>query len=275
MSDRLASAFARGRAEGRALFIPYLTAGDPSVDATVETVLELAAAGCDVIELGLPFSDPLADGPVNQAAAERALRAGATLAAVLAGVRRIRRESDVPLVMYSYLNPLLAAGFEPTVARVARAGIDGLLILDLAAEEAGPFDSVLRAHGVDRVRLVTPTSTDERLRLIVRGAGGFIYCVSRAGVTGARRRLSPEAASVLARARRFTPLPLALGFGISTAAQARQAARMADGVVVGSALVQRLHAAGGTGRAEVIGWARGMARAVHGARRAARRRAGR
>ena len=262
--SRIADTFARLRSGGNRAFIAYLTAGDPSVDDTVDIVLRLASAGVDVIELGLPFSDPLADGRVNAESAERALKAGTTLARVLDGVRRIRLASAVPLVLYTYLNPLLARGFEPTVRRIAAAGIDGLLILDLTPEEGGDYHAILRRAGVDPICLVTPTSTDERIRRIVRHASGFVYCISRTGVTGARRELSSDAAALLARVRRHTPLPLALGFGISTAGQTRQAAALADAVVVGSALVKRLHEAGRDPerREAVIQWAAGLARAT-------------
>ncbi len=262
---RIDTLFDRLRRDGRKGFIAYLTAGDPSPAETVRLVLDLEKAGVDLVELGLAFSDPLADGQVNQASAERALAAGATLTAVLEAVRRIRARSEIPLVLYSYLNPLLARGFEATVRKLARAGMDGLLALDLPVEEAAPYHATMRAAGLAPICLVTPTSTDARIRAIVRAASGFVYCVSRAGVTGARNRLDAGAGGVIARARRHTRLPLALGFGISTAAQTRQAARWADAVVVGSALVERLHAADGSprARAAVLRWVAGLAAAAH------------
>ncbi len=265
--SRITTVFDDLRRQGRRGFIAYLTAGDPSLADTREYVLRLADAGTDLVELGLAFSDPLADGPVNQAAAERALAAGATLDRVLETVRELRRETPIPLVLYSYLNPLLARGIGSTLRRVAEAGFDGVLALDLPPEEAAAFHADFEKAGLDRIVLVAPTSDDERIALIVRGAGGFVYCISRAGVTGAQNRMSGEAAGVLRRARRHTALPLALGFGISTPDQARQATRLADAVVVGSALVQRLNEAGphAARRAAVFDWARRMAEAVHGA----------
>ncbi|MCX7819183.1 MAG: tryptophan synthase subunit alpha [Kiritimatiellae bacterium] len=269
MSARLRCLFEDFRRENRAAFVAYLAAGDPNPPQTVARVRALVEHGADIIELGLPFSDPLADGPVNAAAAERALRAGATLPVVLHIVREIRRALPAPIVLYSYLNPLLAPGFERAVRRIADAGADGVLILDLPADEAGPYLPALRAAGLAPIFLVTPTSTEARMRRIARVADGFIYCVSRTGVTGARRTLSPDARAVLRRMRRLTRLPLALGFGISTPAQAAAAARWADAVVVGSALVERLHASEHTpaARAGLWRWVDAMSEAVHNARR--------
>lgn len=263
MKKRIADTFARLRADGQRGFIVYLTAGDPGMDDTVEITLDLARAGVDLVELGVPFSDPLADGPVNQAAAERALAAGTTLETVIEGVQRIREKSGIPIVLYSYLNPLLARGFDATIEHMSAAGVDGLLVLDLSAEEAGPYQPSFSRHGVDRICLVTPTSTDARIKRICRQAGGFLYCVSREGVTGAREALSDQAGELLRRARVFTRLPLALGFGISSPAQVREAARRADAVIVGSALVERFHQAGRAGRAEVTAWAGEMVAAAH------------
>lgn len=268
--SRIADTFARLRADGGRAFIAYLTAGDPSIEDTVNIVVRLAVSGVDIVELGVPFSDPLADGRVNAESAERALKAGATLARVLDAVRAIRCETPVPLVLYTYLNPLLARGFEPSVRRMAAAGVDGVLMLDLTPEEAGEEYAVLHRAGIDPICLVTPTSTDQRIRRIVRHARGFVYCISRTGVTGARREISADAAAVLARVRRHTPLPLALGFGISTVQQVRQAAVLADAVVVGSALVRRVYEAGKdpSRRESVLRWVTRMARATKARRRA-------
>ncbi|MBM4155024.1 MAG: tryptophan synthase subunit alpha [Lentisphaerae bacterium] len=267
MSERIDAVFRQLAKDGRKGFIAYITAGDPTVERTVEDVLRLAAAGTDLVELGVPFSDPLADGRVNVESAGRALKGGATLARVLDGVRAVRRRSGVPIVLYSYLNPLLARGFEATVRRIAAAGVDGVLILDMAVEEAPSFAPAMRAAGVAPILLVTPTSTAARMKRIAAEAAGFVYCVSRTGVTGARKDLSTDAGDVLARMRRATRLPLALGFGISTPGQAAAAAAAADAVVVGSALVDRLHGAGGDAkaRAAVFAWVARMARAAHGA----------
>jgi tryptophan synthase alpha chain len=262
--SRIRKMFQRLRNDGGRGFVAYLTAGDPSLPATIERVLHLADLGVDLVELGLPFSDPLADGRVNQAAAERALAAGTTLVGVLDVTRVIRAHSDIPLVLYSYLNPLLAHGFEETVRAVAAAGFDGILPLDLPPEEADAFQPSFERSGLDRICLVSPTSGESRIPRIVRRARGFVYCISRAGVTGAREQLADQAGEVLRLARRYTALPLALGFGISTPDQARVAATMADAVVVGSALVQRWHEAGVVKSEAVDRWVKEMVEAVHG-----------
>lgn len=265
MSERLRLLFSRLRSDGRAGLITYITAGDPTLARTVEYVRELANSGVDLVELGLPFSDPLADGPVNAAAAERALRAGTTLPGVLEAVRNIRQSLEIPLVLYSYLNPLLALSFPRAMRHIAEAGIDGVLILDLPADEATPYLPHLRRVGLAPIFLVTPTTTDERMRRIARVADGFVYCVSRTGVTGVRPTLSRDARVVLRRMQRHTALPLALGFGISTPEQAATAARWADAVVVGSALVGRLHQMEHAKEppASVWSWVRAMSDAVH------------
>lgn len=269
MRDRIGRVFRRLDQENRRGFVAYITAGDPTMARTVENVLALAEAGTDIVELGVPFSDPLADGRVNAESAGRALRGGATLAHVLDGVRAVRRRSDVPIVLYSYLNPLLARGFEATIRRAAAAGVDGILILDMTVEESPAFAPAMRAAGIAPILLVTPTSTADRMARIAGAAGGFIYCVSRTGVTGARRDISSDAGGVIARMRRHTRLPLALGFGISSPTQAAAAAALADAVVVGSALVDRLHKAGADAKARraVFAWAGRMARAAHTAGR--------
>ncbi len=265
MSARIAATFDRLAADRRRGFIAYLTAGDPTMQATVERVAQLFDAGADLVELGLPFSDPLADGRVNAESAARALAAGVRLDDVVEGVRAIRRFSDAPLVIYSYLNPLLAPGFERSVGRLASAGVDGLLVLDLPVEEAGEFLPALRSHAIAPIFLVTPTSTDERMRRIAACADGFVYCVSRTGVTGVRNELAPDATQVVRRMRRHTRLPLALGFGISTPEMVRAAAGLADAVVVGSGLVDRLHRSEGSPREReaVWAWVRSMASAAH------------
>lgn len=268
---RIEECFEELRREGRAGTIAYITAGDPSLGRTAEYVLALERAGVDLVELGVPFSDPLADGRVNQESAERALRAGATLGGVIDMVRELRARTRLPIIFYSYLNPLLAhGGFEDSVRRMSDAGVDGLLVLDLPPEEAGEADQALDRHGIAPIRLITPTSTTARIRRIVRRARGFVYCVSRAGVTGAHDRLSDEAGDVMARTRAETRLPLALGFGISTPETAAQAAKMADAVVVGSALVQRLHEAeprGAAGLEDCMAWMHSLTDAVREARR--------
>ncbi len=241
MNTRIDDCFARLRARGEKAFIAYLTAGDPSLDETEARVLALEAAGVDIVELGIPFSDPLADGRVNQESAQRALTAGTTLTGVLDLVARIRRRSQLPLLCYTYMNPVHAHGVEPVAKKAARAGLDGLLMLDLPAEEAGPYADALEHNGLNLIALVTPTTPDARIRKIVRRASGFVYAVSREGVTGVQQELGPSARDLLLRTKRLTSLPVALGFGIATPAHARAAAQDADGIVVGSAIVQRFH----------------------------------
>ncbi len=201
-------------------------------------VLALERGGADLIELGVPFSDPIADGPVIQRASDRALRAGTTFARLLETVREIRRESQVPILLFSYLNPLLRYGFDKLASDAAEAGVDGVLLTDLSIEEAGEPVDRLREHGLDTVFLAAPTSTERRLRLVAEHSSGFIYLVSRTGVTGEQASLSEAAAPLARRMRELTELPLAIGFGISTPEQVAEVARIADGVVVGSAIVK-------------------------------------
>jgi tryptophan synthase alpha chain len=241
---RLSEAFARAAKENRAVFIAYLTAGDPSPEATVVLARALERAGADILELGVPFSDPIADGPVLQRSAERALSVGTRLETVFEIARRIRTESQMALVLFSYLNPLLRRG--PRVAREARrAGFDGVLITDLPPEEARSLQPMFRRASLDTVFLVSPTSTPFRMNAAARFSSGFLYVVSRPGTTGARRALPRDLARTVERARRAAKgLPIAIGFGISTSDAVRSAARLADGVVVGSALVRAAEEAG-------------------------------
>jgi tryptophan synthase alpha chain len=238
--SRIAETFARLRAEGRRGFVPFVTAGDPDLATTRALIVELARAGADVIELGVPFSDPMADGVVIQRASERALRNRVSTADVLALVKDVRRETQVPIVLFSYFNLLLQFGLERLCAEARAAGCDGVLVTDLVPEEAEEFASLLRAHDLDMIFLVAPTSTDERLRMIAARASGFIYAVSRAGVTGARADLSAEAERLVSRVRRVSDLPVAVGFGISTQEQVADVWRYADAAVVGSALVAEI-----------------------------------
>jgi tryptophan synthase alpha chain len=264
IATRIDRCFARLRDERRKGFIAYITAGDPSLAVTQENVVLLERAGVDLIELGIPFSDPVADGRVNQAAAERALRSGTTYQDILECVRSIRHASEIPILFFSYLNPLLARGFERTARGAAEAGVDGFLILDLPPEEISPYAAILEHYGLNHVCLVAPTSPPDRIRQIVRAASGFVYCVSREGVTGKQAKLAAGARRLLRRVRRFTTLPLALGFGISTPAQAKAAAREADAVVVGSAIVEALAASGRdrAARRRTAGWIGDMVKAV-------------
>jgi tryptophan synthase alpha chain len=235
---RIARLFERTRAERRAAFIAYLTAGDPTPDRTPALVEAMERGGADLIELGVPFSDPLADGPVIQRAAMRALEAGTTLARVIEIARRIRTRSEIPLLLFTYLNPVLRYGVERLAADAKQAGIDGCLLTDLSVEEAEDLVAIMRAHTLDTVFLAAPTSTARRLELVARYSSGFAYLVSRTGVTGERNSLSSSAAPLVASMRGVTDLPLAVGFGISTPDQVEAVAQLADGVVVGSAFVR-------------------------------------
>jgi tryptophan synthase alpha chain len=238
--SRITEAFSRLRRDRGKAFVAFLTAGDPSLDRTVEAAVELEEAGVDVLELGVPFSDPLADGPVIQRASERALARGVTLARVLDVVRRIRRRSAIPLLLFSYFNPLLRRGLEHLAGEAKEAGVDGVLVTDLPPEEAEEWLAAARAVDLDTVFMASPTSPDERLRRAAGASRGFVYAVSRTGVTGERRALSEDAAPLVERLRALTAEPVALGFGIATPEQVAQAAALADGVVVGSALVRFL-----------------------------------
>ena len=244
--SRIAETFARLREENRRGFIPFITAGDPTPDATRALIVELARAGATLIELGVPFSDPMADGPVIQRASERALRNRVGVAEVLEVIRDARRETDVPVVLFSYYNPLLQFGAERLCAEARRAGVDGMLVTDLAPEEAVEFAATLRAHELDLIFLIAPTSTDERLRRIAERASGFIYAVSRAGVTGVQSTTSAEAVRLVGRVRAVTDLPVAVGFGISTREQVADVWRYADAAVVGSAIVAEIEKRGGS-----------------------------
>lgn len=235
---RLRAAFRSAKRAPGPKLVAYVTAGDPNLRFTEELVLRVADAGVDVVELGVPFSDPTADGPVIQQASERALRAGTTLTDVLKLARRIRRKSLIPLVLFSYLNPVLQLGVERFAWRAAAVGIDGVLITDLTAEEAPGFIKVLRQVGLDTVFLAAPTSTRERLRKIAGLSRGFVYVIARRGTTGAQQDVPTEVKGVVKRLRRYTNLPIAVGFGIAHHKQVASLNGVADAVVVGSALVE-------------------------------------
>lgn len=240
MPNRLDEKFAALRAaNGRAL-IAYISAGDPHLDATRELALAFEGAGVDILELGVPFSDPLADGVVNQLAAARALLAGTTVAGVLDCVRAIRRDSQLPIVLYTYLNPIYRYGFAAFHRAAEEAGVDGLLILDLPPDEDETNAELAQSTGLKRIRLIAPTTPAERIARLTADASGFLYYVSREGVTGARAELAASLPERVAAIRATSPLPIAVGFGISTAEQVRAVAQLAEGVVVGSAIVQRV-----------------------------------
>lgn len=233
---RISEAFRKGRK----VLVAYLTAGDPDPARTPELVAALERGGADLIELGVPFSDPIADGPVIQAGSQRALDAGTTLAGVLDIARTIRKNSDIPLLLFTYMNPVVRYGFEALARDAKAAGIDGALMTDLSVEEADSYVDVMRKADLDTVFLAAPTSSERRLELVAKYSTGFVYVVSRTGVTGEQQSLSASAAPLLENLRKKTSMPLALGFGISNGAQAREAARYADGVVVGSAIVRAI-----------------------------------
>jgi tryptophan synthase alpha chain len=239
-STRIAQRFAELRAAGELGIVAFLTAGDPSLDATYKFVLALTEAGADVIELGIPFSDPLADGPTIQRASERALKAGTTLAGVLDLVRRLRQSSQVPLVLFGYYNPIFQMGVEKFAAAASSAGADGVLVTDLTPEESVDYRHILAAHHLDTVFLGAPTSTDERLSTIAAVTSGFLYLISRTGVTGAKDALPDDLPALLRRARAVTNVPIAVGFGISLPGHVSVLGGLADAAVIGSALVSEI-----------------------------------
>jgi tryptophan synthase alpha chain len=234
MQNRIDLCFRALSARKEKAFIAYICAGDPDLARTVDLALALEKAGTDILELGIPFSDPLADGLVNQLAAQRALEAGATVPGVLDCIRKIRHQSQIPIVLYTYLNPIFQFGFERFHQEANAAGVDGLLILDLPPEEDQP------SEGPFHIRLIAPTTPPERVERICARAAGFIYYVSREGVTGMQSSVASSVADQVAQIRRHTKLPIAVGFGISTPEQAREVARVADAIVVGSAIVKKI-----------------------------------
>lgn len=241
---RIEQRFSTLRAEGRAGLVAYVTAGDPSLERSAEIVRALDLGGADVIEVGVPFSDPVADGPVIERAAGRALAAGGSLRASLDLVASVRADVSAPLVLFTYLNPVLRLGLAEFARRAADAGVDGVLTLDLPLEEADNARDVLGAAGLDMIFLVSPTTSDSRIARAGSLGRGFLYAISRLGVTGARSAIPATARGLVERARRLSPLPVALGFGISTPQQVAQAAGWADAVVVGSSIVSVIEAAG-------------------------------
>ncbi|HKY17974.1 MAG TPA: tryptophan synthase subunit alpha [Rhizomicrobium sp.] len=270
--SRLTATFARLKKAGHAAFVPFITAGDPDMETSFAILEKLPAAGADVIELGMPFTDPMADGPAVQASSVRALKSGASMARVLEMVKKFRKaDKNTPIVLMGYYNPIHAYGTARFVRDVAAAGVDGLIVVDLPVEE----DEVLRlpalAQGVDLVRFVTPTTDDARLKRIVAEASGYLYYVSVAGVTGTKSVPQEEVRAAMARVRAATDLPCTVGFGIRTPEQAGTIAQMADGVVVGSAIVGRVAENLNKDRdkivAEVLDLARSLAGSTHAARR--------
>src|ERR1044072_8663046 len=241
---RIEDAFRQQNKKG---LIPFITAGDPDLATTEQLLISLSQSGAMLIELGVPFSDPMADGPVIQRASERALKHSFGLQDILDTAARARKQIDTPIILFSYYNPLLQFGLQRLAQAVSEAGVDGVLVTDLTPEESGEFEATLREHDLDMIFLVAPTSTDERLRLVAEHASGFIYAVSRAGVTGTREKVSAEAEKLVNRMRQFSPLPIAVGFGISNAEQVADVSRYADAVVVGSAIVAEMERLMGSG----------------------------
>ena len=237
---RIGKTFASLKRLGRGGFIPFITAGDPDLPTTESLLIELAAAGADIIELGVPFSDPVADGEVIQRASERALRNRVTVRDAFTCARNVRQHIDVPIVLFSYFNPLLQFGVERLAIATNEAGIDGVLVTDLIPEEAESWTQTLLGQGLDPIFLVAPTTSDERLAHIAQQARGFIYAVSRAGVTGARDQMTRDAEALVKRVRAISDLPIAVGFGISTPEQVRSVWRFAEAAVVGSAIVREI-----------------------------------
>jgi tryptophan synthase alpha chain len=270
MEGRIQARFAALARAGRAGFIPYVMAGDPDPETSLALLKGLPAAGADLIELGIPFSDPMADGPSIQRAALRALATGMTLEGVFDLVRRFRAtDVETPIVLMGYLNPLMSLGYETFAIRAAAAGVDGLIAVDCPPEEADPLADALDREGVDLIRLATPTTDDARLAVVARRTRGFVYYVSVAGVTGAKSAVAADVAPAVLRVRAASGLPVAVGFGIRTPVQARAIARVADAAVVGSALVDAVGQAVADGTdpaAGALAAARGFAEAVRRAR---------
>ena len=253
MSDRIAEMFERTRGEGRPALIAFVPGGWPEPEATPEIVRALLEGGADAVELGVPFSDPLADGITNQAAYQQSLEAGVTQDDVLTAVRQLRDEGvSAPLLLMGYFNPMLASGPEPFAQAALDAGVDGLIVVDLPVEEAAELAEPARARGLHLVYLLAPTSTDERISAVAERGSGFVYCVSVTGVTGSRAQLSEELPAFIARVRERAELPLAVGFGISAREQVEEVGRIADAAIVGSAIVQVIAKAPRERRGEAV-----------------------
>jgi len=262
--NRIEECFARLKRDRQKGFIVYIGAGDPNLDATRRLALAFDQAGVDILELGVPFSDPLADGLVNQLAAQRGLESGATPPKVLETVAAIRRESQIPIVLYIYFNLIHKLGLERFIAEASKAGVDGLLVLDLPPEESDNYEGLMRKAGLSHIYLVAPTTPEPRMEMIAKRASGFIYYVSREGVTGMQQKVSDTIAPMTAKIRAHTELPIAVGFGISTPEQAKLVAQHAEAIVVGSAVVNQIAEHGKSGHLvqTVGGFVKSLAEAV-------------
>jgi tryptophan synthase alpha chain len=262
--NRIEQRFSALKAKKEKALICFLTAGDPDLEKTREIILGMEAAGVDCVEIGVPFSDPTADGPIIQAASQRALKNGATLAAILAMIAALRKSSEIPIVLFGYYNPILRFGTERFAARAKEAGVDGILVVDLPPEEASELRQYTDPAGIDFISLIAPTTSTVRVKQIAAHATGFLYYISITGVTGTARPQVEEVKKDVERIRKVTDLPLAIGFGISTAQQAAEIAPYADGIVVGSALVKTI--AENSQRSDLVAvvsqYARGMKKAI-------------
>jgi tryptophan synthase alpha chain len=255
--SRVEQAFAKGKA-----LIPFITAGDPDLETTEKLVLAMARAGADLIELGIPFSDPVAEGPVIQLASERALQAGATTDKILALVSRVRKESDVPLAFMTYINPVFVYGIDRFMHDSREAGVDALIIPDLPFEEREEIIPYCSQYGIELISMIAPTS-QERIKMIAREARGFVYCVSSLGVTGVREQISTEAENMVAMVKAVQDIPCAVGFGISSPEQAQQISQTADGVIVGSAIMQIVEQHGVESVSPVAAFVREMKQSIN------------
>jgi len=266
--NRIDALFTELKTQSRAAMVAYITGGDPTLAASAKVALAMDKAGVDILELGVPFSDPLADGATIQAAAGRALAAGASVAGILDLIREIRKSSEIPIVLFAYLNPVYVYGFEKFQEDAAVAGADGLLLLDLPPQEAARNEELSSSKGLKTIRLIAPTTPPERLQQITDAAEGFIYYVSREGVTGEQSSLSTDIAERVAAIRALTKVPVAVGFGISNPEQAATVAALADGVVVGSAIVRKIGEIGDVPElpSKIADFVRPIAESVHGAK---------
>ena len=266
--SRIEERFRRLKEEDAKALIVYLTAGDPSLTVTKEIILSLDRARVDILEIGVPFSDPTADGPVIQAASHRALTAGATLAGILDMIDEVRQVSEIPIVLFGYYNPILSYGAERFAVKAREVGVDGILVVDLPPEEAGELRCYTDTAGIDFISLIAPTTTDERIRTITDNSGGFLYYISITGVTGTAKPEVFDIQRYVKRIRAITDLPVAVGFGISTPEQAREIAPHADGIVIGSAVVRLIEEGVGANNGVniVAGYARDIKAAISGTR---------